>query len=276
MSCKWPCFPTLALPPTCALKADPDEPNRCTFCTGFIYLSILVILPERFQIVNGDNSLYSGIHLLPLLGATALGAFLAGAMSRRSNNTSWTLLVAHCFQLLGSGLMLTLHGITVEIKAQYGFQVLLGLGIGLSLGSATIMGSVQSARADLAVAQGVIAQARVLGGSIGIALCSIIFNAKVAHDLSGNMDPDDLEALHHSPTIGPWLPPELQSKVKAAYADAFTDDIKLLMGVAAIGIITSCFTYQRQPPPMPGTPAAKEALGAEQSETELDEFARRP
>ncbi|KAI0908328.1 major facilitator superfamily domain-containing protein [Ustulina deusta] len=246
----------------------------CTFCTGFTYLVILVILPERFQIVNGDNAFYSGIHLLPMLGATALGAFFAGAVSRRRNNTSWTLFAAHCFQLLGAGLMLMLRNITMQIKAQYGFQVLLGLGIGLSLGAATIMASVQSGQADLAVAQGIVAQARVLGGSIGIALCSIIFNARVAHDLSGEMDPDDLEALHHSPTIGPWLPAELQLKVKMAYAEAFTDDIKLVMGVAAIGIITSCFTYQRQPPPMPGTPAAKEVLGTEQGETELDEFAR--
>ncbi len=209
-----------------------------------------------------------------MLGATALGAFFAGAVSRRRNNTSWTLFAAHCFQLLGAGLMLMLRNITMQIKAQYGFQVLLGLGIGLSLGAATIMASVQSGQADLAVAQGIVAQARVLGGSIGIALCSIIFNARVAHDLSGEMDPDDLEALHHSPTIGPWLPAELQLKVKMAYAEAFTDDIKLVMGVAAIGIITSCFTYQRQPPPMPGTPAAKEVLGTEQGETELDEFAR--
>ncbi|KAI0862955.1 major facilitator superfamily domain-containing protein [Xylaria cubensis] len=248
----------------------------CTFCTGFVYLTILVILPERFQIVNGDNALYSGIHLLPMLGATALGAFGAGAVSRRRNNTSWTLLAAHCFQLLGAGLMLLLHNVLTEIKAQYGFQVLLGLGIGLSLGAATIMASVQSGQADLAVAQGIIAQARVLGGSIGIALCSIIFNARVAHDLSDKMDPADLEALHHSPTIAPWLPHELQMKVKTVYAEAFTDDIKLLMGVAVIGIITSGFTYQKHPPPMPGTPAAKEALGTEQSETELDEFAHRP
>ncbi|KAI0532495.1 major facilitator superfamily domain-containing protein [Xylaria digitata] len=248
----------------------------CTFCTGFTYLVILVILPERFQIVNGDNALYSGIHLLPMLGSTALGAFLAGAVSRRRNNTSWTLLVAHCFQLLGAGLMLMLHNITMEIKAQYGFQVLLGLGIGLSLGAATIMASVQSGQADLAVAQGIVAQARVFGGSIGIAICSIIFNARVAHDLSGMMDPDDLEALHHSPTIAPWLPNDLQRKVKTVYAEAFTDDIKLVMGVAAIGIITSVFTYQTQPPPMPGTPVAKEASEPEQSETELDEFAHQP
>ncbi|KAJ8126637.1 hypothetical protein O1611_g7001 [Lasiodiplodia mahajangana] len=246
----------------------------CTFCTGFIYLAILVILPERFQIVNGDNALYSGIHLLPMLGATALGAFLAGAISRRRNNTAWTLIAAHCFQLLGAGLMLMLHSVTVEIKAQYGFQVLLGIGIGLSLGSATIMGSLHSSQADLAVAQGIIAQARVLGGSIGIALCSIIFNARVARDLAGKMDPDDLEALHHSPTIGPWLPPKFQATVRVAYAGAFTDDIKLLIGIAVIGVITSCFVYQKHPPPMPGIPAAKEAMGTEQSEMELDEFAR--
>ncbi|KAI1122837.1 putative MFS multidrug transporter [Nemania abortiva] len=248
----------------------------CTFCTGFVYLTILVILPERFQIVNGDNALYSGIHLLPMLGATSLGAFLAGAISRGRNNTSWTLLVAQCFQLLGTSLMLMLHSVTVEVKAQYGFQVLLGLGIGLSLGSATMMGSLHSTRADLAVAQGIIAQARVLGGSIGIALCSIIFNTRVARDLSGKMDPNDLEALHHSPMIGPWLAPELQMMVRVAYASAFTDDIKLLIGIAVIGVIASCFAYQKHPPPMPGNPAAKEALGTEQGGTELDEFARRP
>ncbi|KAI0522303.1 major facilitator superfamily domain-containing protein [Xylaria bambusicola] len=248
----------------------------CTFCTGFTYLAILVILPERFQIVNGDNALYSGIHLLPMLGATALGAFCAGAVSRRRNNTSWTLLAAHCLQLLGAGLMLMLRDITTEIKAQYIFQLLLGLGIGLSLGAATIMASVQSSQADLAVAQGIVAQARVFGGSIGIALCSIILNTRVAHSLSGKIDPADLEAIHHSPTIAPWLPSELRREVKMVYAEAFTDDIKLLMGIIVVGIITSCFTHQRHPPPMPGTSAAKEALGAEHSEMELDDFPHRP
>ncbi|KAI1263893.1 major facilitator superfamily domain-containing protein [Xylariaceae sp. FL1019] len=245
----------------------------CTFCTGFVYLSILVVLPERFQIVNGDNSLLSGIHLLPMLGATSLGAFSAGAASRRRNNTSWTLMAAHACQLLGIGLMATLRDTTTEIKAQYGFQVILGLGIGLSLGAVTIMASVQSHQGDLAVAQGVVAQARVLGGSIGIAACTIIFNAKVAHDLSNIMDPEDLAALHHSPTIAPWLPPEIQQRVRSVYASAFTGDIDVMIAVAILGTIVSCIAYEKRPPPMPGTSSAKEALGTEQSELELDEFA---
>ncbi|KAI1339355.1 major facilitator superfamily domain-containing protein [Xylariaceae sp. FL0016] len=247
----------------------------CTFCTGFVYLTILIVLPERFQIVNGNSALYSGIHLLPMLGATAFGAFFAGAASRSRNNTSWTLMLAQAFQLLGVGLLSTFRDVTTEIKSQYGFQVILGLGIGLSLGAATIMATVQSTSSDLAVAQGVIAQARVLGGSIGIAVCSIIFNNKVESELTGVIDPSDLEALHHSPAITSYLPKEMQDRVRSVYALAFTKDIMVMIAVAAIGVVASFFAYEKRPPPMPTTPRAKEAMGPDgHSDMELDELVR--
>lgn len=111
--------------------------------------------------------------------------------------------------------MSQLKDATTGTKAQYGFQVVLGLGFGLSLGAGTMMASLQSKSRDLAVAQGAIAQARVLGGSIGIAVCSIIFNSKVTTNLGNQMDPDDMAALHHSPTIGPWLPDDVKFLVRS-------------------------------------------------------------
>ncbi|KAI0379177.1 MFS general substrate transporter [Hypomontagnella monticulosa] len=241
----------------------------CTFCTGYVYLSILIILPERFQIVNGENALYAGIHLLPMLGATSFGAFFAGAISRKRNNTSWTIMAAHIFQLVGTGLMSMLKDATTETKAQYGFQVLLGLGFGLSFGAGTIMASLQSQSEDLAVAQGAIAQARVFGGAIGIAICSIIFNRKVTMELGNKMDPDDMAALHHSPTIAPWLPEESKLLVRSVYASAFTSDINVMIGIATAGFVASVFTYEQYPPSMSTVPQAKEALGSDQSDTEL-------
>lgn len=124
-------------------------------------------------------------------------------------------MLAQVFQLVGISFMSTLKDATTETKAQYGFQVILGLGFGLSLGAGTIMASVQSQSQDLAVAQGAIAQARVFGGAIGIAVCSIMFNRKVTVELSGKMDAEDLAALHHSPTIAPWLPDELKLLVRS-------------------------------------------------------------
>ncbi|KAI1473664.1 MFS general substrate transporter [Daldinia eschscholtzii] len=242
----------------------------CTFGTGYIYLSILIILPERFQIVSGENALYSGIHLLPLLGATSFGAFFAGTVSRNRNNTSLTLMVAHVFQLIGIGLMSTLKDATTETKAQYGFQVILGLGFGLSLGAGTIMASVQSQSQDLAVAQGAIAQARVFGGAIGIAVCSIMFNRKVTVELGDKMNTEDLAALHRSPTIASWLPEELKLDVRSVYASAFASDINIMIGIAAAGVVASAFTYERRPPAMSTISQTKGVLGIEgHSDTEL-------
>ncbi|KAK7757631.1 hypothetical protein SLS62_000007 [Diatrype stigma] len=257
----------------------------CTLFTGYSYLSLLIIIPERFQIVNGENALWSGIHLLPMLGSTAFGSFLAGALSSKRNNTSPTLIAASCLQLAGTGLLSTLSDVTTEIKAQYGYQVVLGLGIGLSLGAATIMTSVQASRADLAVAQGAVAQARVFGGAVGIAVCSILFNTRVAREMAGAMDPADLEALHRSPTITSYLPAAHQQRVRRIYAAAFTADVVVMMGVAAAAALASLATFQRRPPPMPNTPAAaarqqqasKDAVmgmgsSGGPSETELDEL----
>ncbi|KAI0169724.1 MFS general substrate transporter [Hypoxylon sp. FL1284] len=240
----------------------------CTLCTGYIYLSILVILPERFQIVNRENALWSGIHLLPMLGATSFGAFLSGAVSRKRNNSSWTMMAAQVLQLVGIALMSTLKDETTQTRAQYGFQVLLGLGIGLSLGAGTIIASVQSHHQDLAVAQGAVAQARVFGGAMGIAICSIIFNRKVTTDLEGKMYLVDLTALRHSPTLAFWLPQDDQLLVRSVYASAFTDDINVMIGIAAAGVFASAFVYQKHPPSMYGQAKEVGGIGG-QSDTEL-------
>ncbi|XXH05841.1 hypothetical protein Hte_012279 [Hypoxylon texense] len=240
----------------------------CTVCTGYIFLSTLVVLPERFQIVNGESALWSGVHLLPMLGSTSFGAFLSGAVSRKQNNSSWAMMAAQVLQLIGIALMSTLKDATTQTQAQYGFQVLLGLGIGLSLGAGTIIASAQSQNEDLAVAQGALAQARVFGGAIGIAICGIIFNRKVTSDLEGKMDPVDLAALHHSPTIASWLPQDIQLLVRSVYASAFTGDINVMIGVAVAGVVASAFLYEKHPPPM--SESAKEVGGIDgRSDTEL-------
>ncbi len=52
-----------------------------TLFTGFPYFIGIYNVPLHFQIVNGKNPLVAGIALLPLLGSTALGSMLAGAIS---------------------------------------------------------------------------------------------------------------------------------------------------------------------------------------------------
>jgi hypothetical protein len=118
---------------------------RSTFLSGFVYYIAVVNLPERFQIVSRDTPIIAGVRLLPMLVFSGLGAILGGFASARHNNTSYTLIIASAFQLLGYGLMTTL-GLTTDVPAkQYGFQIFLGLGFGMTMSSATQMMHLQAA-----------------------------------------------------------------------------------------------------------------------------------
>lgn len=46
---------------------------RVSTLVGYIFYTLLVELPERFQIVNGKTPQGAGISLLPVSGASALG-----------------------------------------------------------------------------------------------------------------------------------------------------------------------------------------------------------
>ncbi|KAK8075033.1 hypothetical protein PG997_009696 [Apiospora hydei] len=246
--------------------------------TGFNYLAIIIILPERFQIINEQDSLMSGIHLLPMLGACAFGSFLAGAISSKRNNTSPTLIAAACLQLIGVGLLSTFSDVDSAIQPQYGYQAIFGLGVGLTFAAATMLASLHVDHENLAVAQGAIAQARVFGGAIGIAVCSMVFNHGVKHKLVDHLPPDDLQALQQSPVIGALFSPENQKLVRRVYADAFVNDIKIFIYLAAAGVIASLFTFQRHPPPMPGVQRSNkeesETPRGALSETELEDMSR--
>ncbi|KAH8662214.1 major facilitator superfamily domain-containing protein [Xylariales sp. PMI_506] len=248
----------------------------CTLFSGYAYLATIIILPERFQIVNGDDSLMAGVHLLPMLGGCAFGSFLAGALSAKRNNTSITLILASALQLTGIGLLSTLSDILDAIQAQYGYQAIFGLGIGLSFGAATILSSVQSHPGDLAVAQGAMAQARVLGGAVGIAVCTIILNMEIQNDLYGKMPAEDLEALHRSPSISSYFPPDIQTSIRKSYATAFTNDIKVMICVCAASFVASVLTFEACPPSMPTHNERKKPLILPQgrSETELEDLPR--
>ncbi|KAH6981907.1 major facilitator superfamily domain-containing protein [Ilyonectria sp. MPI-CAGE-AT-0026] len=222
-----------------------------TMFTGFPYISLSIVIPERFQIVNREGVLMAGLHILPLLGACAIGSFLGGAISSKKNNTSITLFGASCLQLLGVGLMSMLSGPDASVKAQYGFQVIFGLGVGLSFSAATIMTSILAAeRSELASAQGAVSQARVLGGCIGLSICTVIFNAHVNQYLGDHLTPEQLQDLHRSPLSSLDLPLDLQDLIRHVYAGAFAEELKVMMLVCAVMVVIAVFTLERHPAPL--------------------------
>ena len=101
----------------------------------------------------------------------------------------------------------------------------------------------QCADDDLpATAQGIIAQVRVLGGSIGIAASSAILGVKMRTETGGIVVPDQLT---HSGSGLASLAPEQQAVVRRAYTLALREDMIVCCALLAVSIICAVFVYRK-------------------------------
>lgn len=151
---------------------------------------------------------------------------------------------------------------------QFGFQVFLGLGFGITMPSVTIIAQLHAPRkwlcksfssvrtgvvvltCSLAVTQGALTQVRSLGGSIGLAIGVIVFNSKIRSS-SGLVDvlsPEEMAAVLRSPLAIAQLTRGQQAIISQAYATAFTQEMRVATYIAAACFVVSLLTWQRHPP----------------------------
>lgn len=112
--------------------------------TGFTFFVVIFNLPLRSQIVNAKSPAAAGVRLLPLLCAVAVGSFLGGALSSKKNRTFDTFAVATALVMLGAGLLSTIPSdLTMPAKV-YGFETIVGFGIGLTFSSISLLTTIET------------------------------------------------------------------------------------------------------------------------------------
>jgi hypothetical protein len=250
-------------------------------------------LPQRFQLVNGKTSQTAGVALLPLLGASAVGKQLhpnralktskltkrlasgvSGWLSSGEGNRSfYSLTGSSAFMVLGSGLLSVVgYGATIPHDL-YGYEVLLGFGLGGALVSSILMIKLNASEEDagrfspstslksdlgqtraphannvIASAQGLQSQARILGGNIGLALATIILNSHLTSDLAGMLTPQQINDVRRSLNAIETFTPREIAAVAESFARAFKTQLQACAGVSAACFVVCFLAWQRHPP----------------------------
>ncbi|KAF7905103.1 uncharacterized protein EAF01_005624 [Botrytis porri] len=197
-----------------------------TLLMGFPYFVVIYSLPLRFQVVNGKSPLTAGLRLLPMLGSTAVASFLGGMLNGKKSTVS------------PSTLSNTEY---VEAKT-YGFLVFVGLGFGLTVSTVSMLFNYESSIRDHAVAQGITSQARILGGSIGIAASTTILSRSQQTQLTDIVTREQLASLESSANSMTFT--QLHA-VRQAYADSFSEDMKVCAIVAGLCVLVVVGTWKR-------------------------------
>ena len=100
----------------------------------------------------------------------------------------------------------------------------------------------------IASAQGLMSQSRVLGGNIGLAVATIIFNSHLTSDLAGILTPQQISDCRRSLNVIATFTPREAAAVAGSFANAFKSQMQVCMGVAAASLVVCFFGWQRHPP----------------------------
>ena len=99
-----------------------------------------------------------------------------------------------------------------------------------------------------AVAQGTVAQSRIFGGAIGIALSTIIMNNHLQSTLGGIVSPSVLNALFISPFTIKQYSLETEVIFRESYIEAFSEDLRVAIYVSIAAFVVSLCAQQKHPP----------------------------
>ncbi|MCJ1233481.1 hypothetical protein MMC14_001439 [Varicellaria rhodocarpa] len=216
---------------------------------GAVFITVIIIIPQRFQVVNDLSSFSAGWRLLALMLCTPVASMLSGyLMSNRKIPIIYILLVGAILQIIGLALMgtLSISDPTVP-RAQYGYQVILGFGVGLTLSSLLIAAPTVIEDKDTAVFVGALAQARIIGGSIGLTIGTNILNENVKSGTTEFLSSQQLSDLLQSAQTIKTLPSDLQMVVKQVFGKGYNEEMQALTGFSGAALLATLMMWEGKP-----------------------------
>ncbi|KAF9573386.1 hypothetical protein EC968_008568 [Mortierella alpina] len=232
------------IPPRLFLNKTVSVLFGVNFLTGMAFLGVIFYAPIYFQVVQGVGATASGLHLMPMVLGLVISSIGSGAAMAKIRDYRIFIWVGTVMVAVGVGLCMLLDAES-GMGQQIGFLLIVGLGIGLILQTCMLAAQAAVEKEDMAVVTALCGFMNSIGGGIGIAMCSALFN----NHLTANFTKLPLTALAviaefniaESITAVQDLPGPVKELVVEAYVDTFQFIFKCITPIACCAFLLSLF-----------------------------------
>jgi EmrB/QacA subfamily drug resistance transporter len=176
--------------PLLPLRLFASRPRAGAYAARFLFngtlLSFFFFMTQYLQGVSGYTPLQAGLAFLPVTAAAFGAAAITSRLGNRFNNA--TLAVAGCAAMLAGTAWLSRVGTDTGYVTGIALpMIVFGIGQGLGLSTLTTAGMAGVEHQDAGVAGGLVNVAHHLGGAVGLAVLTTLFDAAgggLAHEVS--------------------------------------------------------------------------------------------
>lgn len=207
-----------------------------TFCIASNMLLVIYYLPIWFQAIQGVSAVQSGIRTLPLVLAVVVGSIAAGQTVARVGYYVPLMYLSALLMPIGTGLLLTFEVHSSE-GVWIGYQILLGLGIGVGMQQGNMAAQTVLSKQDVPSGVALIMFCQMLGGAIFISVGQNILDSQLVQRLRTVAPGLTAEQIVNTGAT------ELRKAVPASQLDAVLVQYNLaLRQVFLVGVVVSCLT----------------------------------
>lgn len=211
-------------------------------------------LPQRFQSVNFTSAERAGILLLPVslltpLGATVFGILFGKKIMGTPIATEYLLLLSTVILSIGIGLLSSLPIDSHISNASYGYEIIVGFGIGFAGAPYFPLLYTCVEEKDVAVAIGIMNMLRTLGGAIAVAICSALHHSMLQKKLAGFLDPMQITAVEQSVASIAQLPEEQRTMLGRVFGQSYNRQFQVTLAFSLLNVlvvVTLIVTRKRQ------------------------------
>ncbi|KAL5341493.1 major facilitator superfamily domain-containing protein [Aspergillus crustosus] len=208
------------------------------FSLGAAFFTILYYLPIWFQAIKGSSATKSGIMNLPMLLSSVIFAMLSGVFVTTVGYYTPLMYLSPVLMTIGAGLLTTFTPETGH-PAWIGYQVLLGIGIGIGLQQPLIVVQTVLPLEDIPTGTALIIFGQTLGGALFVSVGENVFHNQLIKNLASEAPGLDAHAVVDAGAtmIREAVSAEILPAVLRAYNDALTQTFYVGVAMAAITIL---------------------------------------
>ncbi|PVI05321.1 MFS general substrate transporter [Periconia macrospinosa] len=201
----------------------------CAFATGVPFTVCVITIPQRFQVINALSGWDASVRLLPFTVGIPVGSVIQSVAIKRGVPPIFVVLTGSLIQVAGTIPQLYPSvGITAAI---YGEHFLTGFGVGINLGLLILWTPYIAKGTDTSVGMSSITQIRALGGVVGIAIVSNLFNNYLRQSLaSSGLSGAEVAAVIQSAAASSALQNDLTRHI---FREAYIRQVRVVVGFAA-------------------------------------------
>lgn len=123
----------------------------------------------------------------------------------------------------------------------------MGLGFGLLLSSLLVMIPLAVNKRDMPVIIGAVTQFRVLGGTIGLAISTVVLNSFVKNALKTQLSDEEISGISQSLSEIGKLSAEQQLFVRRTFAEGYQRQTRVMLAFSAVTLVSCFMMVERKP-----------------------------